>query len=133
MSCSPKLFIVDDDKLFSMILKKSLVKAGFMDDLATFTNGLDAINYIKEHSAEETKLPNTILLDINMPIMDGWQFLDEFEKLCLALPKGIRIFILSSSIFPADIEKSKQYESVSEYLVKPVAKEKLEEIVSTCA
>ena len=66
-----------------------------------------------------------ILLDLNMPILDGWQFLDEFIH--LPLKKEISIFIVTSSIDPSDIEMAKNYKMVKSYIMKPITAQKLEE------
>ncbi|MCO5949972.1 response regulator [Mucilaginibacter sp. RT5R15] len=73
-------------------------------------------------------LPEVILLDLNMPVMDGWEFLDEFTKVPPA--KKIIIYIVTSSIDPADVEKAKQYEAISQYIVKPVTVDNLKEILN---
>ena len=64
-----------------------------------------------------------------MPIMDGWQFLDEFVK--IENSKKITLYIVSSSIDPADSEKAKQYEQITDFIVKPITKDALKEIVNT--
>ena len=131
MSTLPTLFLVEDDNLFAMLLKRLIKKVGHVNHLGTFGNGLDILNYIKDNAADTEKLPDIILLDLNMPIMDGWQFLDEFNHIHESLPKSIKIYILSSSIFTADVEKSKQYKTVTDYLIKPLSEKKLQEIVMT--
>jgi CheY-like chemotaxis protein len=72
-----------------------------------------------------SSLPDVILLDLNMPILDGWQFLDEFVK--LPIKKEIAIFIVTSSIDPSDIEMVKKYDIVKSYIMKPITAQKLEE------
>ena len=69
-------------------------------------------------------LPDAILLDLNMPVMDGWQFLDEF--ISLPITKEIHIFIMTSSIDPADIEMAGKYKVVKEYIMKPITTQKLD-------
>jgi CheY-like chemotaxis protein len=77
------------------------------------------------------QLPEVIFLDLSMPIMDGWQFLDEFTSLSLKTDKTekILIYICSSSISPHDITKAKEISSVTDFIIKPVTKDKLAEIV----
>jgi CheY-like chemotaxis protein len=126
----PKLFLVEDDAIFAMLMKKSLKKIEYDHQLTTFKNGLEILKHIKENSKDVENLPDVILLDLNMPIMDGWQFLEELVQIYDDLPKKIDIYVLSSSIFTDDIEKTKQYKIVTDYLVKPVSKDKLNEILS---
>ncbi|MEQ8534886.1 MAG: response regulator, partial [Imperialibacter sp.] len=76
------------------------------------------------------ELPDVILLDINMPVMDGWQFLDEFVKIKPLIKKKITIYMVSSSIDEADLERAKTYEEVSDFIVKPVKAEDLEKMLS---
>jgi CheY-like chemotaxis protein len=123
------LFLVEDDALFAMLLKRTLKKIGFEHPLSVFENGLDILNYLKENKADSERLPDMILLDINMPIMDGWQFLDAYEEIKDVLLKQPEIYILSSSIFTQDVEKSKEYKTVTDYLIKPLEQSKLKKIV----
>ena len=81
------------------------------------SNGLEMIEKI------EKQLVDVILMDINMPIMDGWQFLDEFIR--IKTKKTINVYIVSSSVNPSDIERAKTYNMVSNYIVKPISREKL--------
>lgn len=130
MSAKPEIFLVEDDDLFAMLLKRSLKKLGHIDQLTAFKNGLEILNYLKNADSESDKLPDIILLDINMPIMDGWQFLDDYTEFYDSLPKKPKIYMLSSSIFTADIEKSKEYRIVTDYLIKPIPVDKLKDIIN---
>ena len=121
--------IIDDDPIFVFGTKKIMKLANFCNSFMVFPNGEEAINnlkpIIKDNSAN---MPDIILLDLNMPIMDGWQFLDEFTK--IPCQKEITIYIVTSSIDPQDIEKAKNYDKISNYLVKPISTEQLQEILS---
>nr|WP_321222116.1 response regulator [uncultured Psychroserpens sp.] len=86
-----------------------------------------AINNLKPIMLAGENLPDIILLDINMPIMDGWQFLDEFVK--IESHKLITIYIVSSSIDPQDIKRAKKYQNISNYIVKPITIKKLKTIM----
>ena len=123
--------IVDDDDIYVRLTKRLIQSADFADNTLVFKNGLDAIKYIKENKAASEKLPDAILLDLNMPIMDGWQFLDEFSE--SPPEKNIAIYIISSSIDPVDLTKSKEYPVVKNYFTKPVQVNTLEEINSSYA
>ena len=74
-------------------------------------------------------LPDIILLDLSMPIMDGWQFLDEFVKINPKIGKKITVFICSSSISPDDVARAKSINAVSDFIIKPMTKDKLIEII----
>ncbi|MDX1277396.1 response regulator [Oceanihabitans sediminis] len=112
--------IIDDDPIFVFAAKKCLKASNLCDKVSVYKNGLEAINNIKLVAESGEVLPDVIFLDINMPIMDGWQFLDEFIK--LRISKNITVFIVSSSVDPADIEKSETYSEVQSFLVKPINK-----------
>lgn len=116
-------YIIDDDKLSIKLLTILLSKNGFCEDIRSFFNPQAALDELKKNYAENNYLPDAILLDLNMPTMDGWQFLDEFNH--LALKKEIPIFINTSSIDPADIEMAKNYNAVKNYIMKPITAEKL--------
>ncbi len=92
-----------------------------------FNNGKDALDSLSPLVVSGENVPDVILLDLNMPIMDGWQFLDEFIK--IKTNKKILIYIVSSSIDPADTEKAKKYESVSNFIVKPITVDNLKNIL----
>src|SRR5690606_23881750 len=91
-------------------------------------NGLEAINMLK---TEPDKLPDLILLDLNMPVMNGWDFLEIFNDLMSTFPKVPVICILSSTIAPDDIEKSKSYDTVECFLSKPLLKADMQNLLTT--
>jgi CheY-like chemotaxis protein len=122
------IMIIDDDDVFVYLIKKAIGKINGDGQIEVFDNGLDSINYIKENSANPDLLPEIILLDLSMPIMDGWQFLEEYAALEPKIEKKITIYVVSSSISPEDLKKAKSINVVSDFLVKPIAKEKLMEI-----
>ncbi len=119
--------IIDDDPIFIYGVKKIMELINFSKSLMIFKNGEDALNGLKKIVSSNQKLPDVILLDLNMPILDGWQFLDEFVT--IPCKKKIVIYIVSSSVDPEDILKAKSYELVSDYIVKPVTVEKLKDIL----
>ena len=121
--------IIDDDPIFVFGTKRMMALANFCNNFMVFQNGEEAINYLKPIiQTKNFALPDIILLDINMPIMDGWQFLDEFTS--IPNDKKITIYIVSSSIDPQDIARAKEYDTISNYLVKPITSEKLQSILS---
>ena len=123
------LALVDDDELFVFLTKMTIDETNLVDMIKVFRNGLDAINFLKENSNNQEQLPELILLDLSMPVMDGWQFLEEYIKLKPRIGKKITIYIVSSSISPKDLGKAKSISEVSDYIIKPITKEALIEII----
>ncbi len=123
-------FIVDDDKIYVFGLKKLLTINNLCKNILVFENGEKALNYITPIILSSEQLPDIILLDLNMPVMDGWEFLDEFTKINPKINKKIEIYMVSSSINPADIEKAKQYEELTDYLIKPISIDELSKVFS---
>ncbi len=119
-------FVVDDDRIYVYGLTKMMHLHNICKNLLVFNNGEEAIKYITPVINLNEELPDVILLDLNMPVLDGWGFLDEFIKLKPKITKNITIYILTSSIDPADIERAKHYTEVSDFLIKPI---KLEDLV----
>lgn len=97
------IYIIDDDPITVFGIKKMLRPAATCDDVQGFENGLMALNDIKRRLQEGISVPDVIFLDINMPIMDGWDFLEEF--ITLDIPKKVIVNIVTSSIDPSDYQK----------------------------
>ena len=118
------LAIVDDDAIFVFLTKKAIEQTHLVDQIIEFDNGRDAINYLKQNSKNEDLIPDIILLDLSMPVMDGWQFLDEYVLLKPKIRKSIAIDIVISSISPEDVSKARSISAVSDFIIKPITKEK---------
>ena len=130
MSKFKDVFVIDDDKVFHFIIKKLFSKNNIDISPSFYLNGLEAIEEIKEKINSGNTLPDLILLDINMPIMDGWQFLDEFRKTGI-VTQGERttIYLVSSSDSISDINKAKEYQDqIKDYFFKPMTLEDLQKI-----
>ncbi len=120
--------IVDDDPIFIFGAKRIMQLADFCNSFMIFKDGKEAIDNLKPIVLSGQNIPEVILLDINMPIMDGWQFLDEFTKIETKQKQKILIYIVSSSIDPADKNRVKNYQNVSNFVVKPINIETLKRI-----
>jgi CheY-like chemotaxis protein len=125
------VFVVDDDKIFHFIIKKLLLNNNINVNSIFFENGLQAIEGIKTKLNKGENPPDLILLDINMPVLDGWQFLEEFKALKDRITKDISIYIISSSDHLSDKNKAKVYQDeVKDYFLKPVTSDDLKTIFS---
>lgn len=121
--------IIDDDQVYQLVMRRAIEQSGMVKDVLQFYDGEEAINFFKEKHQHPEVLPELILLDINMPYMDGWQFLDEFIKIPFKGEYQRTIYIISSSSTMEDLNKAKQYSIVSGYHIKPITKDKFEEIL----
>ncbi|WP_458628930.1 response regulator [Winogradskyella sp. PC D3.3] len=115
--------IIDDDPIFIFGAKRMMELSDFCNSFMIFKNGEEAITHLKPIMKNGDAVPDIILLDINMPIMDGWEFLDAFVT--IASHKTTTIYIVSSSIDPVDLERAKRYDNVSNYIIKPISLETL--------
>ncbi|MDG1160059.1 MAG: response regulator [Flavobacteriales bacterium] len=116
--------IIDDDSIHVFGAKRAISLANFCNQVLVFNNGKDAFDRISQIFALGKGIPELILLDINMPVWDGWDFLDEFLK--LPESNNVRIFIMTSSVDPVDRTKAQTYKQVSNFIIKPITPEKLQ-------
>lgn len=127
------ILIVDDYPLNLMVAKMLIKQHGGFDRVETCLEATRALDILRSNAEDVESLPDIILLDLNMPLMDGWQFLNEFETFKNTLKKNIVIFILSSSIAVTDQERAKLSPSVEGYLVKPLTPDMLIDIYYSIA
>ena len=128
--------IIDDDKIYVNLVKKIIEIKKLSENLLIYKNGKEALDYFKnimENVTDEDKLPDIIFLDLNMPVMDGWEFLNEFIKIKNNLNKKITLYVVSSSIDPRDLERAKSFNLVTDYLIKPIELKKFEKIFDRTA
>ncbi|TAF45111.1 MAG: response regulator [Sphingobacteriales bacterium] len=118
---NPHFLIIDDDEINNFIAQMLINKMPPFANVSTCLNGQIGINFLISNLAQPQNLPDIILLDINMPVMNGWQFLEEYQKTILPfLNKKIIINIVSSSVSDTDITKSKSYSFVNKFISKPL-------------
>jgi CheY-like chemotaxis protein len=129
MKRPPVVALVDDDKIFRLTASKIIQTLQLTDQILQFQNGEDALRFLSENLKNKDSLPDYIFLDINMPLVDGWMFLQDFAGIKQSLPKPICIYMVSSSIDPRDVNRAKNIQDVTDYVVKPVTKEKFFELL----
>jgi two-component system chemotaxis response regulator CheY len=115
------MYVVDDDKIYHFLIKKLLKKNNIDINPCFFENGQEAINGLKSKINNNESTPDLILLDINMPVLDGWQFLEEFKNIKSFIKNEIAIYIISSSDNLTDKNRAKDFdEEIKDYYLKPV-------------
>jgi len=128
-SRSVSILLVDDDEINNFISIKLIKKALLTTEIMACLNGKFAIDQLVGiQKKDPNKLPDYILLDINMPIMNGWEFLDEYKRLNIDPLGKSKIYIISSSVFSNDINKARSYPLVKSFISKPLSVEKIKEM-----
>lgn len=120
-----KIMIIDDNDIDSYITSALIKKNNFTNDLLGFDSGFKAIEYLEKNKDNNEELPDLILLDIYMPLMDGFEFLDLIEKIDPAITKKCKICIISSSIDDNDIIKARLDKNIYTFISKPLTAELL--------
>ena len=118
---------IDDDPITLMLFKKVAQKASFTKEIINATNGEEALALINNITNEDIK-PHLLFLDLNMPVMGGWEFLDLFNNSNYYRSNNTKVIILTSTIDPEDIKKASTYNNVIEFLSKPITVEMLDHL-----
>lgn len=123
--------IIDDDNIYINLVSKIIKLKQLSESVMVFKNGKEALDYFAEslHQSDEQKIPEVIFLDLNMPVMDGWEFLREFSKIKHRFD-AIDLYVVSSSIDTRDIERAKAIDTVEDYLTKPIDLNEFERILA---
>lgn len=126
----PTVMLIDDSEIDNFINQKMIEGCNFADKIYIHTSSKSGLEFLRnlertaENSNSKDLIPDIIFLDINMPIMDGFQFVEEFDKLSGEF-KNSKIVMLTTSINPADIERSKMSKYIVKYLNKPLTQDAL--------
>lgn len=127
-----QILYVEDDETSQMLCRRIIQKNAFAKNVHPLLNGREALNYynwLKGSLPKDNFLyPSLIFLDLNMPVMGGWEFLDEFEKQFSSVFRDTKIVILSSSLEPDEKEKARTYSRVIDFISKPLTVDKLEDL-----
>jgi two-component system, chemotaxis family, chemotaxis protein CheY len=130
---APIIALIDDDKIFQLTASKTILSTQVTDKILQFENGEKALEYIKQNVSHRENLPDFIFLDINMPFVDGWMFLEDYTNFKSKLAKPVVIYMVSSSIDPRDIKRARENSDVKEYVIKPVSRDKFLELLKKVA
>ncbi|WP_343707997.1 response regulator [Flavobacterium sp.] len=124
-----QILCIDDDPITLMLCKKVVSKSSFSHEVVTAQNGEEALhhfNVLKYTNDKAKKRPELIFLDLNMPIMGGWEFLDHFTSPDYREFNMVPVIVLSSTIDPEDLAKAKKYPIIIDFLSKPITQPMLE-------
>lgn len=114
------IWVVDDDAIYQVIINKIIQKSEMFSASSSFKNGKEAVSALHKIIEKTELIPDIILLDINMPVMDGWEFMEEIKTIKSQINKKVIIYIVSSSIAIEDKNKSKEFKDVFAFISKPV-------------
>ncbi|WP_299252018.1 response regulator [uncultured Lacinutrix sp.] len=121
--------IVDDDDIYQFTIKKTIESLNLAKKIIAFSDGEEALDFMIKNLNNDEELPDVILLDINMPIMDGFQFMEEYIQIKPKLDKKITIYMVSSSVDQTDIDRANRISDVSDYIIKPIKPGKIKSII----
>ena len=123
-----RALLVDDNDIDNFINERIITSSFFADKVDVKTSTQAALDFLKTNASNTETLPDVIFLDLNMPVMDGFAFLEEYKKLPDGLKSSCKIVVLSSSISPEDINRASTNPLVKKYLNKPLAEKYLDAI-----
>lgn len=122
--------IIDDDKIHHFTIEKVIQLQGFTNNMLSFHDGYDAISFFHQNLARPEVLPDIIFLDLNMPVVSGWQFLQQYALIKSQIRKKIKIYVVSSSINQIEIRRVTAIEGVSGYMQKPLKPTQIQKLLS---
>jgi len=121
--------LVDDDDDDNFYHERVIMKNDFANIVIAKQTGMEALDYLKSKKDNSNTHPDLIFLDINMPRMNGWEFLEEYNKLDKQFQSHAIMIMLTTSANPDDKMKAKLLDNISDFKTKPLTKEMLEEII----
>jgi len=124
-----KLILIDDDAMYHQITHLMIEEYSPVKEVISSMDGKATLDYLIENKENDENLPDYIFLDLTMPEYDGWDFLNGYKKVYNSFKKAIRIYIVSSSIDPNDLERSKTYSFVDSFIIKPLKRDFLKGLV----
>ncbi|MFY0650967.1 MAG: response regulator [Cyclobacteriaceae bacterium] len=124
-----RIAVIDDDEVFQLIIQKQIEMQNVECEILKFFNGEEAINYLIENIGHSEKLPQLIMLDVNMPIKDGWEFLEEYSQLTKVVRESIKLYMVTSSVIQSDIDKAKNDQNIIDFVSKPITNNQLKNML----
>lgn len=128
MKTLTNIMLIDDDEVYNFICSETIKKILNITSIDTYTSSQNGLKFLAQTIEEGRDLPNVIFIDINMPILDGWSFIEEYQKISKNITQKVLIYIQSSSVYEEDIQKSKTYDVIDGFITKPLSMAQLLEI-----
>lgn len=123
------ILLVDDNPADNYIHRRILLRADCAEHIEVSLNGAEGVAYISQRIEQHQALPELIFLDINMPVLDGWGFLEEFRALPMGTADAPIVVMLTTSLHPRDVARARKSGMVAEYIDKPLTVETLETLL----
>ncbi|KSA14573.1 response regulator [Maribacter dokdonensis] len=128
MSQDPLIWIIDDDDISKYVMKRYLKQLS-ASRIVDFPDSLQPLKFIQDNVNAIEDLPDVIFLDLHMPILNGFDFIRDFQQVTSKINKKIKIVMLTSSINAEDVEIAKSFPEISNYFIKPIKHRDLEKIM----
>ncbi len=124
-----RVFLIDDDPLLNVVHRQLILNAGFTGSITTFENARDALSEIDRiRKTDLREMPEILFLDVYMPGISGWEFLQEFERMGLTMSGPCRVYMLSATINPDDVARAESFGFVEGVINKALSIDKLKEL-----
>jgi len=119
MKEEPLIWIIDDDDISKYVMKRNLKELDILSPI-DYPDSIQPLEILSKNRNNQNQLPDIIFLDLNMPVLNGFQFLEEFRTFSNEIEKKIYIFMLTSSMNDDDLAYAKSVSEISEYFIKPI-------------
>jgi two-component SAPR family response regulator len=124
-----KVCVIDDDEIYQFTIRHNVLKLNNENSVLKFINGQQAIDFFWANQKEIAQWPDVIFLDINMPTLDGWGFLEQFATIAFEAQQSVTLYVVSSSIDEIDYNRAMSIPLVHDYIIKPLTLEKLQSLI----
>jgi CheY-like chemotaxis protein len=122
------ILLVDDDRIFNFLSEKTIASLGLANEVHFASNGKQALELLDLYKYGDIQKPDIIFLDLDMPIMNGYEFIEEFMKMDIPDKHTITIVVLSSSADPRDLKRTRDL-GIKYYFVKPLSREEIKKLI----
>ena len=131
MNQQPEILLVDDDEINNFLTEELIRLVNPDVNIISCTRVNDALEFLENIISDKKKGPDSILVDLNMPMVSGWEFVEEFERLKPLFPNDVKLYIYTSSVYYEDVNKAKTFPSVKALYTKPLTQEMIEDCCIT--